>query len=152
MPTYTITGDTHKLCRRQKWGELLLHRFNKRKDEESNHQLSLGAECDKDHLQQMDTPASITSMMSCQTLINNAKVKWMDEANKLDPQDGWGKAVSFITNQSSKLHLSNVFTSWAHIPVVTKRGKLESNITEKGKDSKNETCILETMSDFTFFL
>ena len=109
LPTYTVMGDTHKLCRRQKLGELLLHRFNERKDEESNHQLSSGVECDKDHLEQMDTPVSITLMMSCQTLINNAKVKRMDEANKFDPQDGWGKAVLFITNQSSKLHLSNMY-------------------------------------------
>ena len=84
--------------------------------------------------------------------MNNPKVKQTDETNRMDPQDSWGKAVSFITNNSNKLHLSNVFTSLGQIPVVTKKSKLESNSADKGNDLENENYISETTSDFTFFL
>ena len=100
----------------------------------------------------MVTPVNITLMMSCKTLVNNPKAKQTDETNRVDPQDGWGKAASFITNNSNKLCLSNVLTSLAHIPVVAKKGKLESNSTDKGNDLENENYISETNSDFTFFL
>ena len=103
-------------------------------------------------MEQMVTPVNITSVMSYQTLANNPEVKQTDEINSLDLQQGWGKAVSFITNSSNKLRLSSVFRSLAHIPVVTKNIKVEENSTVEANDLNNVNYISETNSSFTFFL
>ena len=60
-----------------------------------------------------------------------------DDANTLDLCQGWGKAVSFITNTGSKLCLSSELHSLVQIPVVAK-SKLEGNPNELNNlDNKN---------------
>ena len=85
-----------------------------------------------------------------QTVPNNSVVEWTDEINNVDLQQGWGKAVSFITNTSNKLCLSSVLRSLTQIPVVAGRDKTKENssIKQNGLDSVN--CVSD--SSFTFFL
>ena len=140
------------VCDEQEHSELMLWSSRWEENEKSISQASAGIKCDKDQMEQMVTPVNITLVMSYQPLANNPEVKQTDEINSLDLQQGWGKAVSFITNSSNKLRLSSVFRSLAHIPVVTKNGKVEENSTVEVNDLNNVNYISETNSSFTFFL
>ena len=85
-----------------------------------------------------------------QTVPNNSEVERTDEINSVEIQQGWGKAVLFITNTSNKLCLSSALRSLMQIPLVAGRNKNEENssIKQKGLDSVN--CVSD--SSFTFFL
>ena len=75
---------------------------------------------DEKQLDQMVTSVHIPTCTCYQTDPNNDVSKKTEEFNKVDPQQGWGKTVSFITNTSNKLGLTNTLCSLAQIPVVTK--------------------------------
>ena len=85
-----------------------------------------------------------------QTVTNNSGVERTAEINNVELQQGWGKAVSFITNTSNKLCLSSALRSLTQIPLVAGRNKTKENssIKQKGLDSMN--CVSD--SSFTFFL
>ena len=78
---------------------------------------------DEKQLDQMVTSVHIPTYTCYQTDSNNNDVaKKTEEFNKVDLQQGWGKTVSFITNTSKKLGLTNALRSLVGIPVSTKTG------------------------------
>ena len=58
---------------------------------------------------------------------NTSVVEKTDKTNNIDLQQGWGKAVSFITNTSNKLSLCSALHSFMQIPGVTRKGKTKKN-------------------------
>ena len=54
---------------------------------------------------------------------SNSVVEKTDKTNNVDLQQGWGKAVLFITNTSNKLSLSSALHSLTQILGVTRKGK-----------------------------
>ena len=68
---------------------------------------------DEKQLDQMVTPVHIPTCTCYQTDSNNDAAKKTEEFNKVDLQQGWGKTVSFITNTSKKLGLTNALHSLA---------------------------------------
>ena len=105
---------------------------------------------DKKQMDQMVTPVHIPACMWYQTDPNNAVAERTDEINNVDLQHGWGKAVSFITNTSNKLSLSNALRSLAQIPVVAKRDGTKENDLGEQNDLDNVGFISD--SSYTFFL
>ena len=81
---------------------------------------------------------------------SNSVVEQTDKINNVDLQQGWGKAVSFITNTSNKLNLSSALHSLTQIPGVTRKGKTKENCSIKQNDLDNMNYISD--SSFTFFL
>ena len=81
---------------------------------------------------------------------SNSVVEKTDKTNNVDLQQGWGKAVSFITNTSNKLSLSSALRSLMQIPGVTRKGKTKENCSIKQNDLDNINSISD--SSFTFFL
>ena len=81
---------------------------------------------------------------------SNSVVEQIDKINNVDLQQGWGKAVSFITNTSNKLSLSSALHSLMQIPGVTRKGKTKENCSIKQNDLNNMNYISD--SSFTFFL
>ena len=81
---------------------------------------------------------------------SNSVVEKTDKINNVDLQQGWGKAVSFITNTSNKLSLSSAIRSLTQIPGVTRKGKIKENCSIKQNDLDDINSISD--SSFTFFL
>ena len=105
---------------------------------------------DKKQMDQLVTPVHIPACTYYQTDPNNAVAERTDEINNVDLQHGWGKAVSFITNTSNKLSLSNALCSLAQILVIAKiDGTKENNLGEQN-DLDNVGFISD--SSYTFFL
>ena len=70
--------------------------------------------------------------------------------SSVDLQQSWGKAVSFITNTSSKLSLSTAFRGLMQTPEVTERGQNQTFHCTNQNDLDNVNHISD--SSFTFFL
>ena len=98
----------------------------------------------------MVTPVHIPACTCYQTDPNNDVAKKTEELNKVDLQQGWGKTVSFITNTSNKLSLTNALRSLAQIPVVTKIDRTKENDLGEQNDLDNVDLISD--SSYTFFL
>ena len=81
---------------------------------------------------------------------NTSVVEKTDKTNNIDPQQGWGKAVSFITNTSNKLSLCSALRSLMQILGVTIKGKTKENCSIQRNDLDNINSISD--SSFTFFL
>ena len=81
---------------------------------------------------------------------SNSVVEKTDKTNNVDLQQGWGKAVSFITNTSNKLSLSSALCSLTQILGVTRKGKTKENCSIQQNDLDNINSISD--SSFTFFL
>ena len=105
---------------------------------------------DEKQLDQMVTPVHIPTYTCYQTDSNNDVAKKTEEFNKVDLQQGWGKTVSFITNTSKKLGLTNALRSWARIPVGTKIDRAKEN--DLGEESDLDSVGLISDSSYTFFL
>ena len=105
---------------------------------------------DEKQLDQMVTPVHIPTCTCYQTDSNNDVAKKTEEFNKVDLQQGWGKTVSFITNTSNKLGLTNALHSLAHIPVVTKIDRTKGN--DLGEQNDLDSVGLISDSSYTFFL
>ena len=105
---------------------------------------------DEKQLDQMVTPVHIPACTCYQTESNNDVAKKTGEFNKVDLQQGWGKTVSFITNTSNKLGLTNALRSLAQIPVVTKIDRTKGN--DLGEQDDSDSVGLISDSKYTFFL
>ena len=105
---------------------------------------------DEKQLDQMVTPVHIPTCTCYQTDSNNDVTKKTEEFNKVDLQQGWGKTVSFITNTSKKLGLTNTLHSLAQIPVVTKIDRAKKN--ELGEENDLDSVGFISDSSYTFFL
>ena len=105
---------------------------------------------DEKQLDQMVTPVHIPTCTCYQTDSNNDVAKKTEEFNKVDLQQGWGKTVSFITNTSKKLGLTNALHSLAQIPVVTKIDRAKEN--ELGEENDLDSVGFISDSSYTFFL
>ena len=81
---------------------------------------------------------------------SNSVVENTDKTKNVDLQQGWGKAVSFITNTSNKLSLSSALRSLVQIPGVTRKGNIKENCSIKQNDLDDINSISD--SSFTFFL
>ena len=105
---------------------------------------------DKKQMDQIVTPVHIPACTWYRTDPNNAVAERTDQINNVDLQHGWGKAVSFITNTSNRLSLSNALCSLAQIPVVAKRDGTKENDLGEQNDLDNDGFI--SNSSYTFFL
>ena len=128
-----------------------LGKFQCESSEESIIQLG-GNRCDEKWMEQMVTPVGIPALTCYQTVVNNPAVEQTEEINSTDLRCSWGKAVSFITNTSSKLCLFSALCSLVQIRVVAKKDKAKENSSIKQNDLDNTHYISETNSSFTFFL
>ena len=81
---------------------------------------------------------------------NNSVTEQTDKRDNVDLQQGWGKAVSFITNTSNKLSLCSALRSLAQILGVTRTGKTKENCSTKQSNLDRTNSISD--SSFTFFL
>ena len=81
---------------------------------------------------------------------SNSVVEKTDKTNNVDLQQGWGKAVSFITNTSNKLSLSSALRSLTQIVGVTRKGKTKENCSIQQNDLDNINSVSDL--SFTFFL
>ena len=116
----------------------------------SENSINQWKKSDEKQLDQMVTPVHIPTCMCYQTDPNNEVTKKTDESNKIDLQQGWSKAVSFITNTSNKFNLANTLRSLAQIPVVTKIDNTKENNVGEQSDLDNVGFISD--SSYTFFL
>ena len=98
----------------------------------------------------MVTPVHIPACTCYQTDPNNDEAKKTEELNKVDLQQGWGKTVSFITNTSNKLSLTNTLRSLGQILVVIKIDRIKENDLGEQNDLYNVGLISD--SSYTFFL
>ena len=105
---------------------------------------------DEKQLDQMVTPVHIPACTCYQTESNNDVAKKTGEFNKVDLQQSWGKTVSFITNTSNKLGLTNALHSLAQILVVTKIDKTKGN--DLGEQDDSDSVGLISDLNYTFFL